>query len=802
MKNKEFKYFPGSALTKLEFTEVLEIIRANCISELGQKQADVLSFSEDIEHLKQQLIEIEEFKHVLFKGYNYPLTDYISIEKQIQILQISNAVLSLEDAIKIYQFTQVLARVNRFLNTYAEEIPELFRYSEGADELIRYLDLFKQIFTKDYEIADDASPELKEIRQKIAKKESQISKHFSSCLKEYSTKGYLADEKESVRQGQRVLAIHSKFKRSVSGIVVDESATGQTSFVVPTAVLEARNAIANLKNAEKKEIYKILSGLSEKVRPSRLLYTEFEQKLGQLDFIRAKAKFANDIQANMPKLSNHPVLFLQDARHPLLLLKNKQLNKPTVPLSLSIGKAFNILLLSGPNAGGKSVCLKTIGLIQLMIQAGIQIPADKVSEVGIFNKILVDMGDDQSINDDLSTYSSHLSNMRYFIENVDAKSIILIDEFGSGTDPDLGGQIAEGLLEALLKKGAKGVVSTHYSNLKQLAARHKDIQNAAMLFDAEKLKPSYRLEIGKPGSSYAFELLKLTGFTPDILKDIQSKIDHKSLKLEELLSEIQKEKEALSALKATLENEKSKLNDLVTENEALKQDISKKRNDIIDNSKIKAEAYLNNLNRRFEKLVKEISSLQGSKAEKQQDQIKKLRQSLHEEKSKLQKYKSKQQKRHKQVTKPKIPIETGSIVTIKGGKESGEVVKLNNNIAEVIFGHFKTRIGIDELEVVSNKKGKKEQQVAVKYTLNENQSFNPILDIRGARINEAQAKLDDFIDLALRHNFKDLKIIHGRGNGVLRELVRSALKKYSFIGNIHSESEQNGGDGATCFELT
>ncbi|MGB0840240.1 MAG: endonuclease MutS2, partial [Chitinophagales bacterium] len=546
-KKNKFKtdLYPKDIFEKLEFDKILELLTEKCYSPLGKKYVEHLKVQTNPELIQKMLIQVNEFKQMLlYEEQQLPNNNFLDLKEELDFLSIQNAVLSEQQVFRVFKVLLVVIELVRYFegvnNERIEKYPNLYNLVEKVSISRALINEIKKVLDKEGRIRSDASKELKQIRKQITNKYRDLDRRFVSVVNEYKKNGWLADNLESVRNGRRVLAVRAEHKRKIRGIIHDESQTGSTTFIEPDSTLRINNEIVEFQQAERREIYRILQILTKALQPYHEELAQYQKLLGLIDFIRAKGRLAWELQAQMPHISPQKNIELYNARHPLLFLKKQ---KDTVPLSLNLSLSERILLVSGPNAGGKSVLLKTVGLLQLMLQTGMLVPVDDHSVMSIFRNIYVDIGDEQSIENDLSTYSSRLKNMRYYCDFANNKTLMLIDEFGSGTDPALGGAIAEAILEHLNKKFCYGVITTHYSNLKVYATRTTGIINGAMAFDYKTLSPKYKLEIGKPGSSFAFELAVKSGLKADLIEVAKSKVDANYKEFDELLSTMQREKQ-------------------------------------------------------------------------------------------------------------------------------------------------------------------------------------------------------------------------------------------------------------------
>jgi DNA mismatch repair protein MutS2 len=608
----------------------------------------------------------------------------------------------------------------------------------------------------------------------------------------------------TVRNGRLVIPVFAEHKRKMKGFVHDETASGKIAFVEPNEVLEANNEIRDLEIKERREVIKILEKLTDELRPSIPVLRKAYGMLGIVDFIRAKAKFALKVKGTSPLLVNERVIEWRGAIHPILYLAHQKLGKPTIPLTVELTNKNRILVVSGPNAGGKSVMLKTIGLIQYMAQCGLLVPTPPDAKVGIFEDIFMDIGDEQSIENDLSTYSSHLTNMKFFLMNANKKTLFLIDEFGTGTEPNLGGAIAESILEDLVKSKALGVVNTHYTNLKIYADKNEGLLNGAMKFDGEKLDPLYELEMNKPGSSFALEVAQKIGLPAHVISKAKRKVGTQQVDFEKMLKELEIEKAVFVEKNQELISQNRKAKQKLEQYSGLKDFLDIEKSSIINKAKEDAKNLLKKANKQIENTIREIKENKASKEE-----TKDLRKELEQfEKNELKIEKLKVIRKDPEWVKEAGAIEVGSFVRIKDNEAIGEVLRLRGKDVEIAIGQLKTNIKISRLEKISKKTFKEETGETPRpkrmggIDLNEkmaNFSFN--LDIRGKRGEEALVELDNLMNDALLLGYPELRILHGKGDGILRNLVRAHLKGYKQVSKMEDEHADRGGYGVTIVKM-
>ena len=602
---------PKDLKEKLEFNKVLELLQRECVGELGVEAVNLIEPEIELEKIYRLLKEVDEFKATFKEKIYIPVSVYFDILEDAKLLAIDGYVLSEESLQRIAKNLWAYKKINNFFKgDRIERYPFLFdlvRDIPFEDYLITDIE---KVIDEEGKIRPDASPNLLVIRRSINNKNKELEKVFRVVINKYRNQGWLSDNVESFRNGRRVLSVPSENKRKIRGIIHDESTTGKTAYIEPEEVIEINNDIFDLETEERKEIYRILKALSEKLRPFTNIFKIYQQVLVKFDVIQAKARLAKIMDAHLPVLLPKPHFKIIKGRHPLLYVKNKNLDKRTVPFDLEFKNQNRILLLSGPNAGGKSITLKSVGLIQLMLQSGMLVPVDENSEIGLFNKIFTDIGDQQSIEDDLSTYSSRLQNMHSFLQHADEYTLVLIDEFGSGTDPNIGGSIAEAILRELNHKQVLGVITTHYSNLKIFAFKTAGIVNGSMHFDKDTLSPTYELYVGRPGSSYAFEIAQKSGLDAHIIDYAKHKTGKDEKAVDQLLIDLQREKQEYEELLLTLKDKEDKLDKLVKSYEFMFRELEGKRKKL--KLEIKEQEWIQKTadNKLLENLIREIKEKQ------------------------------------------------------------------------------------------------------------------------------------------------------------------------------------------------
>jgi DNA mismatch repair protein MutS2 len=791
--------YPKHIEHKLEFDQVKELLLKKCISEMGQQYVHKIRFVNRFDVLEKLLIQVKEFKTILVEDSPFPAEHYYNIESYLKKASIEGAFLSEEEFHQLRLLLQTFANICRYFeqrNDRYTQLASLFggiHFNQGLTKNI------ERVIDEKGDMRPNASPELAKISSKINEKEKEVRRRLNAIFEKAANEGWLADSGITVRDGRLVLPVLAEHKRRISGLVHDESSTGQTVYLEPTEVFETNNLIRELQIAYKREREKILTELTTKLRPELPELEKYMQRMGLVDFIRAKALLALDLDADMPIIHKHAQDNWVDAYHPLLKLNHKKAGLEVVPLSARLTREKRILVISGPNAGGKSVCLKTIGLLQYMLQCGFLVPCKSHSEVGLFGDMFVDIGDEQSIENDLSTYSSHLLHMKYFTEFADAKTLFLIDEFGTGTDPQFGGPLAEAILQRLNQKQAFGVVTTHYSNLKNFAANTTGLENACMLFDNSKMQPLYVLEIGKPGSSYAFEIAQKTGLQPQIIDYAKAKVGDKQKRVDDLLIELEKEKAHVHELKKRYTEREDKSNKLMEEYTRLKSELDTNRKKLLTDARQEALSIISEANSRIENTIREIREKKADT-----ETIRKVRSEIRNEVEDL-KEKSKPAE-HKPAQIPVASaaseIIVGTSVQIIGQSGIGEVVELNKHKALIALGDLRSWVDIKKLQVIKNPKKEEKKQSSQGVNLNVKlQQFQSELNLIGTRGEDAIRQLQEYIDDAYLLGFRQVRIVHGKGYGILRKLIREYLQKSPFVESVANEQIELGGDGVSIVTI-
>lgn len=793
---------PKDLYERLEFDKIIALLEKECLGDLGREAIRQLPLLTEVEAIERLLKEVWEYKLTLEKNDHFPLATYEDLAEDLKMLDIQDYVLPEEGFRRINAVLVITGDLFRFFTPERQKIyPSLYDIIRPVNFDETLSAAIGRVFDEEGGIRPDASPELQRIRRTIVTRERELDKVFRSLINTYRNSGWLTDNVESIRNNRRVLSVPVEHKRKIRGIIHDESATGRTAFIEPEPVIEINNDIFDLQQEERREIWRILRDLSATLRPYTPAMRQYLTLLVRYDVILAKARLALQMNANMPRLINRPYFGTEMGRHPLLFLKNKKTGRETVPFDLRLLGDNRIVILSGPNAGGKSILMKSVGLLQLMVQAGMLVPVDEISEMGIFGKIFADIGDQQSLEDDLSTYSSRLANMRSFLEHADDKTLVLIDEFGSGTDPKMGGAIAEAILKELNERGVWGVITTHYSNLKMFAFKNKGIVNGSMLFDQQHLAPTYMFKAGRPGSSYAFEIAQKSGLSKQILGYARKRTGKGETAVDDLLIDLQREKKEVEDKLASMTEREKQLEKLIKNYEELHKDLEYRRKKFKLEAKEQALQQVAHENRELERLVREIREQQNLEKAKElvqqhRQERRKAEESVRELQTEIYKAPAVQY-----VEAKKGAIQPGDFVKMRSGGATGNVESVGKNSAIVIIGQMRMTVKLRDLEHARAPLDVQSTTSIQSDTISQNAGFDSRLDIRGLSPDEALKRVEDFIDRALMTSASHLRIVHGKGTGVLRNIVRNKLREYREVKQAYHPASDEGGDGVTLVEF-
>jgi DNA mismatch repair protein MutS2 len=820
--------YPENFESKIGFDRIRQMLSEYCLSPMGLDMVEKISFLTDIESISFRLSVTYEFQQLLqFEDY-FPSENYFETSDSLNKIRLAG---SFPEVQEVFDLKRSLETIKSIINFFKKKDENSYPFLKSVCRNIKIypyvLDAADRIIDKNGKIKDNASPKLREIRNEITAKSVLVSKRLNAILKQAQADGIVdSDTAASVRNGRGVIPVNTFDKRKIKGLIHDQSASGKTVYIEPAEIVEINNEIVELEYEERREIVRILTSFADDIRPYIDDLIESNTFLGEIDFIRAKALLGNELKSVKPALTGKPFIFWRKALHPLLEIAFRKLpGRKVIPLDIRLDEKNRIILISGPNAGGKSVCLKTVGLLQYMVQCGLTIPAAEGSESGIFNNIFIDIGDEQSIENDLSTYSSHLINMKYFIKHASAGTLLLIDEFGTGTEPMLGGSIAEAILGELNRSQVFGVITTHYTNLKHFASLTDGIINGAMLFDNHLMQPLFQLSIGKPGSSFAFEIARKIGLPEEILKKASEKAGVKNINYDRNLKDIARDKRYWETKRQNIRQHEKRLEELIGEYEKELAGAKNLRKEIISRAKDEAQSMLNESNRMIENTIRQIKESQAEK-----EKTKEIRQQLAEFKSnvieeirpaetpaeeKINRLNLKAKKIRQRMVKkePEIPeksdqpLKPGDAVRMTETMASGEIIKVENGMAHVETGSLKFFVPLGRLERISRSELRKnlgsENTVPVSdpVIMQRKLNFKPEIDIRGVRGEEAINLVRDLIDNALMVQHRNVRILHGKGNGILRQLVREYLSTVNIVKSYHDENIDLGGSGITVVEM-
>jgi DNA mismatch repair protein MutS2 len=826
--------YPDNFETKIGFDRIRESVSKNCLSDSARLLLNGEGYLVDYEMIRNKLLRIKECM-IMMGEEEFSIEPYPDVNQAIIKLGILGSYLELDEVSALRKnLDTVRGILNFFKKTDRQEkFPNIFGMSREVKIYPFILERIDKVLSKNGKIKDNASRELARIRTDMAGKEKQVARRLQSILKSVQQEGTAeTDVAVSIRNGRPVIPVQASRKRQLSGIVHDESASGKTVFIEPSEVVGINNEIRELEYAENREIIRILTKLTDDIKPYAEELGQLSGFLAGMDLLQAKAKYAREIKADMPEVVEHSLVEWKKAIHPILYKTLQKEKRKVVPLDIRLNDKSRILVISGPNAGGKSVCLKTVGLLQYMMQCGFLVPMDPDSRAGIFGQIFIDIGDEQSIDNDLSTYSSHLLNMKYFTRNADAGTMLLIDEFGTGTEPALGGAIAETILDNINRQLAWGVITTHYSNLKHFAAEADGIENGAMLFDTGKMQPLYRLEIGQPGSSFAFEIARNIGLPEDIIKGASDRVGEDHITFDKHLRELIRDKRYWEQKRDRIRVSEKRLQETLGKY-ADELDLAEKtRKEILKRAREEADELLRQANRKIENTIREIREAQAEKEKTRQAREKlnvfkekEVRQAaakkdpidikIEKIKTEEKKIREKRQRFGQLEPSRKVPekpldpsIRTGDYVVMKGQEIPGEVMERKGNKVSVQFGHLTTRVSVDKLEKVevdryqaANETNHGTGDYADWDIAKRKIQFRPEIDVRGQRAEEALRSVTSLIDEAIMVQNRELRILHGKGDGVLRHLIREYLGTVDLVHSFGDEHVDLGGAGITIVRL-
>ena len=847
--------YPQNFEGKIGFGDIRRLIKGNCLSTLGTEMVDNMTFSDDATTINEWMLQVKEFRRLQEEDDDFPLQYFFDVRIAVAKLRLENVHIEINDLFDLRRSLDTIHNIVKFLcrtengeaisdENEKAKYPALQRLTEDVLTFPKIVQRIDQILDKFGKMRDDASPELSSIRRELSHTEGSISRTLHSILRTAQSEGLVdKDVAPTIRDGRLVIPIAPGLKRKIKGIVHDESASGRTVFIEPSEVVEANNRIRELEASERREIIRILTEITKEIRPHVKDILQSYRFLAMIDFIRAKAEFAEQTNAIEPTVENYPHIDWIRAIHPLLQQSLEKQGKKVVPLDIILNNDQRILIISGPNAGGKSVCMKTVGLLQYMLQCGVSIPISERSTTGIFKNIMIDIGDEQNIENDLSTYSSHLLNMKNMMKNANAQTLLLIDEFGGGTEPQIGGAIAESVLKQFCERQAFGVITTHYQNLKHFADNHPNVANAAMLYDRHEMQALFKLSIGQPGSSFAIEIARKIGLPETVIKDASEIVGSDYIQSDKYLQDIVRDKRYWENKRQTIHQREKDIERTISRYEENLSDIERRRKEILGKAKQQAEELLQESNKRIENVIKEIRENQAEKEE-----TKRIREELRTFKSEVEnidskandediarkiaqiqarkerKAKRKEEKTHQAGQPPQqnisIPekkkqedITIGSTVRIKGLTSVGKVESINGKMATVIFGDMRTKLRLERLErcekqekTETNNKHENLQSYSISKDTRDaidsrKLNFKQDIDVRGMRGDEALNAITYFIDDAILLGVSRIRILHGKGNGILRQIIRQYLGTVPNVTHFADEHVQFGGAGITVVDI-
>ncbi len=837
--------YPQNFESKIGFDQIRSLVKGKCLSTLGEERVDDMAFSDSFRQVEERLELVDEFVRLMQADDGFPAQYFFDVRPSLKRMRIEGMYLDEQELFDLRRSLETIRDIVRFLLREDEEASPYPRLKRQAEDINVFPDVIARInaILSPYgKIKDNASPELAQIRRELNATMGSISRVLNSILRSAQSEGVVdKDVTPAMRDGRLVIPVAPALKRKIRGIVHDESASGKTVFIEPAEVVEANNRIRELESNERREIIRILTEFSRQLRPSLgeiLLSYEF---LAEIDFVRAKALLAGSMEALKPALEDRQVIDWATAIHPLLQLSLAKHGKKVVPLDIELNEKQRILIISGPNAGGKSVCLKTVGLLQYMLQCGLLIPVHESSHAGIFESIFIDIGDEQSIEDELSTYSSHLTNMKIMMKHCNGRSLILIDEFGGGTEPQIGGAIAEAVLRRFNQKQAYGVITTHYQNLKHFAEDNEGVVNGAMLYDRHLMQALFQLQVGNPGSSFAVEIARKIGLPEDVIADASAIVGSDYINADKYLQDIVRDKRYWENKRQSIRQREKQMEETIARYQTEMEELQKSRKEIIAKAKEEAERLMKEANARIENTIRSIKEAQAEKEKTRQarQELADFRKSLEEAAAreeedkiarKMEKLREKQERKKSRKDQPKsspndgqslaerraqeearrlAAIVPGAHVKMKGQSTVGQVLEVSGKQVTVAFGNLKTTVNVERLE--PSAAPRKEADLSTKSTFVSTRTqdsihekklhFKQDLDVRGMRGDEAIHAVTYFIDDALMVGVPRVRILHGTGTGILRTLIRQYLQTVPGVRHFADEHVQFGGAGITVVDL-
>lgn len=831
--------YPQNFEQKIGFDQIRQLVKGKCLSTLGMERVDEMAFSDDYREIDRRLEQVMEFISILQGEDDFPSRYFFDVRSSLKRIRVEGLYMDESELFDLRRSLETIRDVVRFLRQTDDEedeeahspYPALYELAGEVMVFPMLIARINDILDKFGKVKDNASLELLRIRRELAATTGSISRSLNSILRTAQAEGYVEkDVTPTMRDGRLVIPVAPGMKRKIRGIVHDESATGKTVFIEPAEVVEANNRIRELEGEERREIIRILTDFSSVVRPHVPALLQSYEFLAEVDFIRAKALWGMETGSGKPSLEERQVVDWFDAVHPLLQISLAKHGKKVVPLDIELTREQRILLISGPNAGGKSVCLKTVGLLQYMLQCGMPVSMNERSHAGVFRHIFIDIGDEQSIEDDLSTYSSHLTNMKNMMKYCDGQSLILIDEFGGGTEPQIGGAIAEAVLKRFNQKGTFGVITTHYQNLKHFAEDHEGVVNGAMLYDRHEMRALFQLQIGNPGSSFAVEIARKIGLPEDVIADASEIVGSEYIQSDKYLQDIVRDKRYWETKRQNIRRREKQMEETIARYERELEELDRSRKEILKKAKEDAGRLLEESNARIENTIRTIKEAQAEKERTREvrqnladfrRQVEEADKAAMEEKiaRKMDRLREKQERRkerkERQGNEPSVqpvvkvkPIGAGDYVRIKGQTSVGQVMELNGKNAVVMFGLMKTNVKADRLERADAPK-QTNTMAKTTFVSSETQdrmyekklNFKQDIDVRGMRGDEAVQAVTYFIDDAILVGVSRVRILHGTGSGILRTLIRQYLATVPGVADFKDEHVQFGGAGITVVDL-
>lgn len=848
--------YPKTFEDKIGFNEIRTLLRERCLSSLGKEEVDKITFMDNVKAINTQLSRVREFRRLQEEEENFPLNYFFDVRQSVARLRLEGTHMEEDELFDLRRSLGTVNDIVTYLNRTDEDsavaatddgwrkdpvypYPALHELAEGVVTFPQILQRIDQILDKFGKIRDTASPELLNIRRELAKVEGSISRTLYSILRSAQSEGLIEkDVTPAMRDGRLVIPVVPTMKRKIKGIVHDESASGKTLFIEPTEVVEANNRVRELEAEERREVIRILTEMAKVIRPHVPQILDSYKLLAQVDMLRAKTELAKLIGGIEPEVGKYPHIDWIEATHPLLRLSLQKQGKKVVPLEITLTRNKRMLIISGPNAGGKSVCLKTVGLVQYMLQCGLSVPMSERSQTGIFQNILIDIGDEQSIEDDLSTYSSHLTNMKNMMKSANDRTLILIDEFGTGTEPQIGGAIAEAVLKQFCIKRAYGVITTHYQNLKHFADSHEGVVNGAMLYDRHQMQALFQLQIGQPGSSFAIEIARKIGLPEQVIHDASEIVGSDYIQSDKYLQDIVRDKRYWESKRQTIHQREKQMEQTIAKYESEISDLAKSRKEVLAKAKERAEELFKESNKKIENVIREIREKQAEKEEtkKLRDSLKDFKEGISDmdkqaEDDKIarkmaQILRRKENKKNRKkddssssgqdkdntsaattLSTVSAPLKEGDTVRIKGTTSVGKIESIQGKNATVIFGDLRSTTSLKKLEHATAPKREEPRPFMTvgrqtRETIDEKKlNFKQDLDVRGMRGDEALNAVMYFIDDATLVGMSRVRILHGTGTGILRQLIRQYLATVPAVTSYKDEHVQFGGAGITVVDL-